>query len=338
MYSQYFGLTEPPFSITPDPRYLYLGERQREAMAYLKYGLSQNDGFIQLTGEIGTGKTTLVRAVLSRLPESVDAVLIFNPELSRSEFLETVLHELGVPMPSDGRRNAASLLNQFYRYLLTIHARGHRVVLLIDEAQRLSTEVLEQIRLLTNLETERHKLLNVILVGQPELRDTLARTELRQLAQRITARYHLDPLTSAETAAYIRHRLAIGGAPGRIFTPRAVKAIHHFSWGVPRLINLLCDRSLMAAYALELREANHRLVRRAARELAGEAPSRARRKKRLSTSLGLFAVLATSSLIIARVPDIVTPSTAVVPHVHRLERSASDPRPMTRVSPGSMLH
>lgn len=276
MYADYFGLAEPPFSIAPDPRYLFLSGQHREALAHLVYGASVGDGFIQLTGEIGTGKTTLVRRLLVEMPEGIEIAFIFNPEVSPRGLLRSILAELGLArLGADADRGA--LAEQLYRHLLAAHARGRRVVLVIDEAQRLSAEVLEEVRLLTNFETDRHKLLNVILVGQPELRETLARADLRQLAQRITARYHLGPLALAETDAYIRHRLRLAGAPGRIFGARAVRAVQRHSRGVPRLINLICDRSLMGAYARTRREVTAGLVGEAVRDLAG-LPFRGRRR------------------------------------------------------------
>lgn len=276
MYADYFGLDEPPFSIAPDPRYLFLSDQHKEALAHLAYGASVGNGFIQLTGEIGTGKTTLVRRLLVELPEGVEIAFIFNPEVSPQGLLRSILAELGLPRLAP-EADRAALAEQLYRHLLAAHARGRRVVLVIDEAQRLSAEVLEEVRLLTNFETDRRKLLNVILVGQPELRETLARADLRQLAQRITARYHLGPLALAEADAYIRHRLRLAGAPGRIFRPRAVRSIHKHSRGIPRLINLICDRALMAAYARTRREVTVTFVNEAVRDLAG-LPARRRRR------------------------------------------------------------
>ena len=296
MYAEYFGLSELPFSIAPDPRYLFLSAHHQEALAHLAYGAREANGFIQLTGEIGTGKTTLVRRLLSQMPEGVEIAFIFNPDVSRLGLLKSILAELG-EVVAPGAVERSDLAQAIYRHLLAAHARGRRVVLVIDEAQRLAPEVLEEVRLLTNFETDRHKLLNVILVGQPELRDTLARGDLRQLAQRVTARYHLGPLNREETDAYIRHRLRLAGAPGPIFSQGAVRGIHRYTRGVPRLINLVCDRALMAAYAHGLREVSSRMVGMAVRELAGMPAARAGHALRRVVYMGgvfLALVLATA--------------------------------------------
>ncbi|HEY8536890.1 MAG TPA: AAA family ATPase, partial [Vicinamibacterales bacterium] len=205
MYTEFFGLNEKPFSITPDPRYLYLSRRHADALAHLIYGISESGGFIQLTGEVGTGKTTLIRCLLEQLPEKAEIALILNPQLSSRDFLENICEELRVPYPEEA--SARELIAALNGYLLKAHAEGRRVVLIVDEAQTLGPELLEQVRLLTNLETPTQKLLQIILIGQPELRDLLARPEMRQIAQRVTGRYHLEPLTRAETAPYVRHRL-----------------------------------------------------------------------------------------------------------------------------------
>lgn len=276
MYEQFYGLSEYPFSITPNPGFVYLSQRHRDALAHLLYGVGQGSssgGFIQLTGEVGTGKTTLCRLVLEQVPDTTRIALILNPMLSPRELLRAICHELGIPIEdSDG--SLQQLQERLNHYLLERHAEGMRVVLIIDEAQNMSRDSLEQVRLLTNLETATDKLLQIILIGQPELRELLARQELRQLAQRITARYHLDPLNQAETEGYVRHRLDVAGAPRCPFTADGLRAIYRASEGVPRLINIIADRALIAGYAQEVDRIGAGLVRAAAREVAGEEPER----------------------------------------------------------------
>ncbi|MEE8108295.1 MAG: AAA family ATPase, partial [Gammaproteobacteria bacterium] len=267
MYTSFFGLSEKPFSITPDPRYLYLSERHADAMAHLLYGITESGGFIQLTGEVGTGKTTLLRSLLEQLPENADIALIVNPRLGPGDFLETICQELHVPLAK--KHSEKDLVDALNRHLLKAYADGRRVVLMVDEAQNLSADVLEQVRLLTNLETSKQKLLQIILVGQPELRKSLARNDLRQLAQRITSRFHLKPLDRGESAAYLQHRLKIAGATGEIFLSSARREIYRLSGGVPRLINVIADRALLGAYTRELTTINGALVREAAAEVQG---------------------------------------------------------------------
>lgn len=267
MYLDHYGLKEPPFSITPDPRFVFLSERHRDALAHLLYGIGQggSGGFVQLTGEVGTGKTTLCRLLLEQLPENTRVALVLNPRLSPIELLETICEELHLDI-GDRRGSLKSLVDLLNSYLLEAYAQGLRIVLIIDEAQSLSFEALEQVRLLTNLETATQKLLQIILLGQPELREMLARPELRQLAQRITARYHLMPLDSDETEAYLRHRLAVAGCTRFPFTKLAVRKVHQHSGGVPRLINVVADRALVGGYALGLSQIGERVVDRAASE------------------------------------------------------------------------
>jgi general secretion pathway protein A len=269
MYTSFFGLLEKPFAITPDPRYLYLSERHAEALAHLLYGINESGGFIQLTGEVGTGKTTVVRTLLSRVPQHADVAVILNPRLTPVEFLLTVCEELGLPIEEAERHSVKQLVDALNRRLLTAHAEGRRSIVVVDEAQNLSAETLEQVRLLTNLETPTQKLLQIILIGQPELRDLLDRNDLRQLAQRITGRYHLKPLSREETQAYVRHRLRVAGATGEIFTPAALREVHRLSGGIPRVINVNCDRALLGAYTQETHTVTAELVRRAAGEVYG---------------------------------------------------------------------
>ena len=269
MYTSFFGLHEKPFAITPDPRYLFMSERHGEALAHLVYGVTESGGFMQLTGEVGTGKTTLVRTLLqNKLPTNADVAVVLNPRLSVIEFLETICEELGILAP-ENRGSVKALVDSLNQQLLKAHAEGRRVILVVDEAQNLSRDVLEQVRLLTNLETSKQKLLQIILIGQPELRDLLAREDLRQLAQRITGRYHLEPLSRDETAQYIEHRLRVAGALGEIFDSSAKREVFRLTEGVPRLINVICDRALLGAYSRETRRVNRRLVRHAAAEIKG---------------------------------------------------------------------
>jgi general secretion pathway protein A len=269
MYLAFFGLNEKPFAITPDPRYLFLSERHAEALAHLLYGVTEAGGFIQLTGEVGTGKTTVVRSLLAQTPKHAEIALILNPRMTAPEFLLTICEELGIGVPDSATGSLKDLVDILSQYLLRAHSGGKRVVLVVDEAQNLAPEVLEQVRLLTNLETNTQKLLQIILIGQPELRVLLDRTELRQLAQRITGRYHLCPLTLEETAAYVRHRLRVAGATSDIFTPAALREVHRRSGGVPRLINVLCDRALLGAYTQDRHQVGPSFVRRGAQEVFG---------------------------------------------------------------------
>ena len=267
MYLSFFGIAEKPFAITPDPRYLYLSARHADALAHLVYGINEAGGFIQLTGEVGTGKTTTIRSLLARAPKNAEIALILNPRLSPSEFLLTLCEELGMGADDGAGGNTKELVDLLNRYLLRAHAQGRRVVLIVDEAQNLAPQVLEHIRLLTNLETETQKLLQIILIGQPELRKLLAREDLRQLAQRITGRYHLDPLSRQETAAYVRHRLRVAGATADIFTRGALREIYNVTRGIPRVINIICDRALLGAYTQDLHQVPAALVRRAGAEV-----------------------------------------------------------------------
>jgi general secretion pathway protein A len=271
MYTSFFGLGEKPFSITPDPRYLFMSERHAEALAHLLYGITEAGGFIQLTGEVGTGKTTIVRSLLERMPGHADVAVILNPQLTPVEFVLTICEELGIFMRDEDASSIKDLVDLLNRRLLEAHAKGRRVVVIVDEAQNLTPATLEQVRLLTNLETGSQKLLQIILIGQPELREVLDRVELRQLAQRITGRYHLAPLSRAETAAYVNHRLKVAGATVEIFTGAALREVHRLSGGVPRIINVICDRALLGAFTQEQHHIGAGMIREAASEVYGRS-------------------------------------------------------------------
>jgi general secretion pathway protein A len=277
MYAKFFGLKHSPFSIAPDPRYLFMSERHREALAHLLYGLKGGGGFVLLTGEIGAGKTTVCRCFLEQVPPRCNVAYIFNPKLTVPELLQTVCDEFRIPLPElppGASRSVKDYIDPLNEFLLRTHAVGQTNVLIIDEAQNLSADVLEQLRLLTNLETAERKLLQIILIGQPELREMLARPDLEQLAQRVIARYHLGALGESETAHYVQHRLGVAGGSGASpFDRTAVKRIHQLSRGVPRRINLLCDRALLGGYATGQQRIGADVVEQAAAEVFGSAPS-----------------------------------------------------------------
>ncbi|MDB2386092.1 AAA family ATPase [Shewanella sp.] len=271
MYKAFFGLKDNPFSIAPNPHYLFLSDRHREALAHLTYGLGETGGFVLLTGEVGTGKTTVSRCLLNQLPDNTDTAFILNPALTELELLATLCDELSITYGESP--SLKQLTDQISRFLLDNHSKGRNTVLIIDEAQHLKAEVLEQLRLLTNLETDTKKLLQVILIGQPELQQLLKRQELRQLAQRITARYHLLPLTVEEVALYVQHRLQVAGRHEPLFHRRAIRALHKHSGGIPRLINLMCERALMASYAQSKVPIDNKMIHMASQEVLGEAPA-----------------------------------------------------------------
>ncbi|TYQ17453.1 UNVERIFIED_ORG: general secretion pathway protein A [Zoogloea ramigera] len=276
MYTQYFNLKQSPFSIAPDPRYLFMSERHREALAHLLYGIGSGGGFVLLTGEIGAGKTTVCRCFMEQIPENCKLGYIFNPKLTVEELLLTICDEFGIDLPPQGAGavSVKGYVDAINAYLLASHAQAKNNVLIIDEAQNLSAEVLEQLRLLTNLETSERKLLQIILIGQPELRTMLARPELEQLAQRVIARYHLGSLSEAETSAYIEHRLAVAGAAAIAPFPRRLMGlVHSLTKGVPRRINLLCDRALLGAYVENQPQVSRIILRRAAAEVFAGADS-----------------------------------------------------------------
>jgi general secretion pathway protein A len=286
MYSQHFGLTQDPFSIAPDPRYLFMSERHREALAHLLYGVAGSGGagsgtgggFVLLTGDIGTGKTTICRCFLEQIPPGCHVAYIFNPKLTVIELLQSICEEFHIAVTQSYIQvpTVKAYIDALNAFLLKSHATGQSCVLIIDEAQNLQADVLEQLRLLTNLETSERKLLQIVLIGQPELRGMLARPELEQLAQRVIARFHLDALSETETGHYIAHRMAVAGHHGVLpFEPAALKRIHQLARGVPRRINLLCGRALLGAWANGLHQVSRTVVDQAAAEVFGsDIPAR----------------------------------------------------------------
>lgn len=265
MYKEYFGLTEAPFSIAPDPRYLYLSDKHREALAHLIYGVGDQGGFVLLTGEVGTGKTTVCRCLLQQIPEKVDIAFIIHPKLSANQLLQSIFTELGLSYQKG--MTTKDLIDSLNEYLLEAHSLGRNTILIIDEAQNLEVEILEQLRLLTNLETNEKKLLQLVLIGQPELNDLLDKKELRQLAQRVTARYHLTPLSKPEVTNYIQHRLSVAGCRDELFPKSSINRIYQLTKGVPRLINLLCGRTLLGIYATNGSIATRKIINNAAKEI-----------------------------------------------------------------------
>ncbi|MCW8955817.1 MAG: AAA family ATPase [Gammaproteobacteria bacterium] len=297
MYTDYFGLTELPFSIAPDPRYLYMSERHREALAHLLYGLESNGAFILLTGDVGTGKTTVSRCLLEQIPQHTNLALVLNPKLSAIELLETICDELHIDTSSAA--SIKSFIDRINHYLLEQHAQGRNTVLLIEEAQNLDLDVLEQLRLLTNLETSERKLLQIILLGQPELKAMLARPELSQLAQRVTARFHLTPLSESELGAYVAHRLAVAGGRQPLFPLPVIHRLYRLSGGIPRLVNVLCDRALLGTYVQNRQQVNIKTLNRAALEVMGEGSAKVTRS--IQKSVSLWASAAVMLLAVASV-------------------------------------
>lgn len=268
VYQQYYGLTEAPFDITPNPRFLFYSAKHREAFNHLLYGIRERKGFVQLTGEVGAGKTTLCRAMLEQLDGHYSTALILNPVMSANELMQGIAMEYGLPVNGLDRLNTVGVINNF---LLQQVERGKDTVLIIDEAQDLTDDLLEQVRLLSNLETDNHKLLQIVLLGQPELRDRLNQHRLRQLRQRITVRYHLLPLSRFEVSHYIQHRLDISGAKGApYFTRPALWRVHRYSGGIPRLVNALCDKALLAGFVKQTDRIDYGMVGTAIRELEGK--------------------------------------------------------------------
>lgn len=323
-----------PFTISPDPAYLYMSQRHQEALGHLLYGTGQYGGFVQLTGEVGTGKTTMIRTLLEQKLPDVDVAMIHNPRQGEQEFVQTVCDELGAKYSKRGL-TMKTLVDSLNEHLLNAHAQGRRTVLIIDEAQNLQPEVLEQVRLLTNLETNKEKLLRIMLVGQPELSDLLARPDLRQLAQRITARYHLMPLAESETGEYIRHRLRVAGNDQEIFLPAAVREVHRHSGGVPRLINIICDRALLGAYGSNSRVITAEMATKAAGESMRIEATRTGNAlieffSRTEVIFAPLAVLLTGVLIYQVIMDRRTDPAPATPQVTSSNAAPTAPAPVVQ--------
>ncbi len=289
MYQSYFGLAEAPFSIAPAPRYLYMSQRHQEALAHLLYGVNSGGGFVLLTGEVGAGKTTVCRCLLEQIPATCDVAYIFNPKLTVEELLSSICVEFGIAHPA-GNSSIKVFVDCINTHLLDAHARGRHAVLIIDEAQNLSADVLEQMRLLTNLETNERKLLQIILIGQPELATMLERPDLKQLSQRIVARYHLGALSKVEVAAYIRHRLEIAGTQRTLFPASLNRRIYQISGGVPRVINVLCDRALLGAFVEGKDRVDRKILAQAEREIL-HTPSTQRRNRQRVFAFALLGLV-----------------------------------------------
>ena len=299
MYKEYFGLKEYPFSIAPDPHYFFMSEGHREALAHLVYGINSDGGFVMLTGEPGTGKTTVCRCLLEQLPENTEIAFILNPKLTVEELLASICDEFGIPYPESNRSNKV-FVSAINEYLLHITEKGRRAILVIEEAQNLSLEVLEQIRLLTNLETSQRKLLQIILLGQPELREMLDQTQLRQLSQRVTARYHLGPLSQDETYAYVNHRLSVAGlVRGQLFSKGALKLLFRITKGIPRLINVICDRALLGAYVQGKDRVDRKTLVTANHEVSGKKGRQWMTRTVYPTLLAFFFILLVAALTAA---------------------------------------
>lgn len=291
MYTKFYNIKAKPFEITPDPKFLYLGENHKEALAHLTYAVREKKGFTVITGEVGTGKTTLVQTLLSKLDGNIRTAYVFNPKLGSTDFLHYICEDLGL---TGQKRSKGQYLSHLHHFLLACYARNENVVLIIDEAQAMEPQLLEEVRLLTNLETPTGKLLQVILLGQPELNETLNDPKFRQLKQRISLRYHIRPFGREETEEFIKRRLRIAGAADpNLFTPRAMKAIYRHSKGIPRLINILCDNALLSGFATDQKVIGHRTIREVAANLNGAvSPKKRSRLLFLATAFGLILVFA----------------------------------------------
>jgi general secretion pathway protein A len=319
MCQRYFGLTEAPFSIAPDPRYLYMSQRHQEALATLLFGVNGSGGFVLLTGDVGAGKTTICRCLLDQIPEGCDVAYIFNPKLTEVELLSTICDEFRIPY-QPGNTSIKLFVDYINAYLLDSHARGRRAVLIIDEAQNLSAGVLEQMRLLTNLETHQRKLLQIILLGQPELATMLQWPELRQLAQRIVARYHLGPLTRAEVKSYVRYRLEVSGAQRQLFPDSLMGQVHRLSRGVPRVINTLCDRALLGTFVQNKERVDRATLKQAAREVLPQSMF-PHKNRRLGLIAGLI-LIAGSGLAASRYQQAQREPAAALPVSPRIQAVA----------------
>ena len=326
MYQQFFDLKDAPFSIAPNPRYLYMSERHREALAHLIYGLNSDGAFILLSGDVGTGKTTVSRCLLEQLSENTELALIFNPKLTVLELLASICGELQINCPRD-LTSVKRYVDYINRYLLAAHGLGKKVVILIDEAQNLSMDVLEQLRLLTNLETNERKLLQIILLGQPELLDMLAQPELSQLAQRITARYHLSPLNPKEVCNYINHRLHVAGAKKHLFSVKSMQKIAELSQGVPRIINVLCDRAMLGSYVQNKYSIDKKTVLQAAKEIL---PAYKIKNKKFNKKIFSWAF---SSVVVLSVVIILVflPKFQLLKTLPLIEKKSEDIKPADKV-------
>jgi general secretion pathway protein A len=336
MYNDHFGFSEAPFSIAPDPRYLYMSEQHREALAHLIFGFNSDGGFVLLTGEVGTGKTTVCRCLLEQAPEYAAIAFIFNPKLTVEELLATICDEFGIKYP-DGNSSIKVFVDSINSFLLNSHAEGRKTVLIIDEAQNLNEDVLEQLRLLTNLETNQKKLLQIILLGQPELRDKLASQELRQLSQRVIARYHLGALSKSDINSYVRHRLSVSGTKEQLFSDSAINKLYQLTDGVPRLINVICDRALLGAFAQEKSDVSKSILKKAAGEVLGEL----RKHRQSSSSKAAIWVSLVFVLVILGVVLATTYYKSEPPNDNKLEESELIvPEPIVPVTamPEPILH
>lgn len=322
MYTQYFGLSETPFAISPNPRYLYMSEEHREALAHLLYGISSDGCMILLTGDIGTGKTTLCRCLLEKMPDRTEIAVILNPRLTARDLLKTICEEFGI-LPGTSIATIKTYIDALNQYLLRAHADDRTIALIIDEAQNLDIGVLEQLRLLTNLETNTKKLLRIILIGQPELRDLLERPELIQVNQRITSRYHLGPLQPTDVRKYIQHRLNVAGDnTSTLFTEKAIQHVIKLTGGIPRLINVLCDRALLGAYAVNTDHVNLAIIKQAGREILPQ-------KKSLRSRQVKYAMIIAAFLACLAIPAIL-----ILPDWHKETESPEsvDTQPVTTVT------